>query len=98
MHEDDAHHHDKPACQGPSYTSEKEKNKLVHMGLQASVKDHLAKGLIALGGTMSNFKFHHGADCPETQSDSKVWSGPTFNCWLQRGVPMRCYGPWMNPW
>jgi len=38
------------------YTGEKEKTKLVHMGLQALIQDHVAKRLIALGGTMPDLQ------------------------------------------
>ena len=33
------------------YTGEKEKTKLLHMGLQALIQEHVAKRLVALGGT-----------------------------------------------
>ena len=33
------------------YTGEKEKTKLLHMGLQALIQEHAAKRLIALRGT-----------------------------------------------
>ena len=42
---------DKLLAEAQRYTGEKEKTKLVHMGLQALIQDHLAKRLIALGGT-----------------------------------------------
>ena len=33
------------------YTGEKQKTKLLHLGLQALIQEHVAKRLIALGGT-----------------------------------------------
>ena len=38
------------------YTGEKEKTKLLHLGLQALIQDHVAKRLIALGGTMPDLQ------------------------------------------
>jgi Arc/MetJ family transcription regulator len=42
---------DKLLAEAQHYTGEKEKTKLVHMGLQALIQDHVAKRLVALGGT-----------------------------------------------
>lgn len=42
---------DKLLAEAQRYTGEKEKTKLVHMGLQALIQRHVAKRLIALGGT-----------------------------------------------
>jgi Arc/MetJ family transcription regulator len=38
------------------YTGEKEKTKLVQMGLEALIQSHVAKRLIALGGTMPHLE------------------------------------------
>ena len=47
---------DKLLAEAQRYTGEKEKTKLVHMGLQALIQDHVAKRLIALGGTMPDLQ------------------------------------------
>jgi Arc/MetJ family transcription regulator len=38
------------------YTGENEKTKLVHMGLESLIQTHVAKRLVALGGTMPDLK------------------------------------------
>jgi Bacterial antitoxin of type II TA system, VapB len=43
---------DKPHSEAQHYTGEKEKIKVLHKSLQALIQDHVAKRLIALGGTM----------------------------------------------
>jgi Arc/MetJ family transcription regulator len=47
---------DKLLAEAQHYTGEREKTKLVHMGLQALIQDHVATGLIALGGTMPDLQ------------------------------------------
>jgi Arc/MetJ family transcription regulator len=47
---------DKLLTEAQRYTGEKEKTKLVHMGLQSLIQDHVAKRLIALGGTMPDLQ------------------------------------------
>ena len=42
---------DKLLAEAQRYTGEKEKTKLVHMGLQSLIQRHVVKRLIALGGT-----------------------------------------------
>ncbi len=42
---------DKLLADAQRYTGEKEKTKLVHMGLQSLIQRHVVKRLIALGGT-----------------------------------------------
>ena len=43
-------------AEAQKYTGEKEKTRLVRMGLQALFQDEVAKRLIALGGTMPDLK------------------------------------------
>lgn len=43
---------DRLLAEAQRYTGEKEKTKLVHMGLESLIRSHAAKRLIALGGTM----------------------------------------------
>jgi Arc/MetJ family transcription regulator len=38
------------------YTGEKEKTKLVRMGLESLIQSHIARRLIALGGTMPDLQ------------------------------------------
>jgi Bacterial antitoxin of type II TA system, VapB len=57
---------DKPHSEAQHYTGEKEKIKVAHKSLQGLLQDHVAKRLIALGGTMPACTFHHGAECAKT--------------------------------
>lgn len=43
-------------AEAQKYTGEKEKTKLVRMGLQSLIQDEVAKRLIALGGTMPDLE------------------------------------------
>ena len=47
---------DKLLAEAQHYTGEKEKTRLVHMGLESLIQDHVAKRLIALGGTMPDLQ------------------------------------------
>jgi Arc/MetJ family transcription regulator len=47
---------DRLLAEAQRYTGEKEKTKLVHMGLQCLIESHVAKRLIALGGTMPDLE------------------------------------------
>ena len=47
---------DKLLAEAQRYTGEKEKTKLVRMGLESLIQDHVAKRLIALGGTMPDLE------------------------------------------
>jgi Arc/MetJ family transcription regulator len=47
---------DKLLAEAQQYTGEKEKTRLVHMGLESLIQDHVAKRLIALGGTMPDLQ------------------------------------------
>ena len=47
---------DKLLAEAQHYTGEKEKTRLVHMGLESLIQDHVAKRLIALGGTMPDLE------------------------------------------
>jgi Arc/MetJ family transcription regulator len=47
---------DKLLADAQRYTGEKEKTRLVHMGLESLIQEHVVKRLIALGGTMPELK------------------------------------------
>ena len=53
------------------YTGEKEKTKLLHLGLEALIQREIANRLAALGGTMPDLKVPRGGDRPETEHDSR---------------------------
>ena len=47
---------DKLLAEARRYTGEKEKTRLVHMGLESLIQTHVARRLIALSGTMPDLK------------------------------------------
>jgi Arc/MetJ family transcription regulator len=47
---------DKLLSEAQRYTGEKEKTKLVRMGLESLIQEHVGKRLIALGGMMPDLK------------------------------------------